>query len=231
MMAKRRGVRLPFLYFFNCHLFDILNGTDTHTWLPKDFYQTKPLNFNHGVLYMCSWTSEIRNSFNELRLRGVRLDEYTFVDIGCGKGKVVLEWARLLGKYGYERRVVGIDYSPELIEIARSNCEKLFGHAGDFIIADATNVDYAAFGERLIIYLYNPFDDVMLGRALDKITTGDVWVIYNNPVHSVELLNRGFGLISERLGFHPNGRTSVFRRTRFNDGAAENTGGVFLVRR
>ena len=48
-MYKSRGLRLPVYYFFENHLFDLLNNTDTNVWLPKIHYSEKPKNFSNGV--------------------------------------------------------------------------------------------------------------------------------------------------------------------------------------
>ena len=60
-MAKSRGLKLPIKYFLENHLFDIINRTDTHRWLPKEYYKENLNNIDHGVLYMSSWTSILKN--------------------------------------------------------------------------------------------------------------------------------------------------------------------------
>ena len=37
-MFKKRGIRYVLTYFFDNHVFDIIYGTDTHNWLPKENY-------------------------------------------------------------------------------------------------------------------------------------------------------------------------------------------------
>lgn len=211
-MFANRGVKLVWRYFWDCHFFDLKNGTDTHKWLPKTAYVDHPGNLNHGVLYMSSWTSEIHASFAALRRLGVDLNQYVFVDIGCGKGKVVLEWRNLLGQHGYQQRLIGIDYSSWLIKVAVENHRRMHGVDGEFLEADASMFDYSQFGDRLIFYLFNPFDAEILGATIDAMASSDTFIIYSNPVCQHELLRRGFEIVYERWGFHPNCQTRIFRR-------------------
>jgi len=53
-MWRARGIRLPLQYFFQNHLFDLINGTDTHFRLEKKDYKGQPEGFESGVLYMSS---------------------------------------------------------------------------------------------------------------------------------------------------------------------------------
>jgi len=211
-MLLKRGPRLPIHYFLNAHLFDLRHGTETHTWLPKSGFDNAPGNLAHGVLYMASWTSEVRWSF--ARLRAIAgFERYTLLDIGCGKGKAVLEWTRLLRQHGIAQRVVGLDYYGPLLAIARNNHRIMFASEGEFLLADATTLDYDQFGNHLILYLYNPFDRKILGDVLARLPRGgDVIVIYNNPVEAGTVLAAGFSVMHTRHGFHPNCQTTLFRR-------------------
>ena len=85
-MFKKRGVKLPILYFLNVHLFDILHKTDTQIWLPKHSYNKNLRNLKFGVLYMAAWTDAINWSFNFCKLNK-NFKDFKLVDIGCGKGK------------------------------------------------------------------------------------------------------------------------------------------------
>ncbi|GGY27970.1 class I SAM-dependent methyltransferase [Paludibacterium paludis] len=210
-MLRAKGPRTPVMYFFQSHLFDLLNGTDTHTWLPKERFVDHPEHFEHGVLYMCSWTSEIKRVFRTLRGGlGEDFSTYAFLDVGCGKGKAVLVWTRELRRNGLKQNVAGIDYYRPFIETARRNHRQLFGSDGGFFVGDATQIDFAVYGERVIVYLYNPFDAVILNAMLDRLAGRDCVIVYNNPVHHRVIAERGFSLVDARTGFHPNAQTMIF---------------------
>jgi len=79
---------------------------------------------------------------------GERFHEYTFVDIGCGKGKVVLAWKEELKKYNIDAEVVGIEYYRPLLDIAINNYRKLFAEDGRLYEADASTFTYENIGSK-----------------------------------------------------------------------------------
>ena len=210
-MYKARGLKLPFYYFFQAHLFDLLHKTDTHTWLPKDSYPEDIVNLEHGVMYMCSWTSEIKRAFRSVSsLLGNDFEKYNFIDVGCGKGKVVAVWHKQCEKYQTTQNIIGIDYHPALIETARDNHLRLFNVPGKFYKLDATQLEFRDFGERLIIYLYNPFDAKVMTQMLKRLKDLTVIVIYNNPTHSKVFKDQGWNALVQHNGFHPNLHTIIY---------------------
>ena len=217
-MYRARGIKLPLYYFFQAHLFDWLHQTDTHTWLPKDRYQESVSNLEHGVMYMASWTSEIKRTFDSLRsLLGAHFPSYSFIDVGCGKGKVVAVWNMLCRKQLINQPVTGIDYHLGLIKIARENHQKLLGYPGHFFAEDATQTEFGKFGDHLIIYLYNPFDAVILEIMLYRLRDIPCIIIYNNPVHAQTLENHSWIVLAQHNGFHPNLHTIIYTNHELSD--------------
>lgn len=115
-------------------------------------------------------------------LQYVKRDD-VFVDIGCGKGRVLL----FLGIRGVVRRVIGIDVVPELVEVAKRNLEKYQGRLKcpvTIMLGDCTKVDLS---EGTVFYLYNPFGSHTLTKLLDNIMRSmarhrrPVRIIYLNP--------------------------------------------------
>jgi SAM-dependent methyltransferase len=47
------------------------------------------------------------------------LDEFTFIDIGCGKGRALL----LASKFGFQR-ILGLELSSRLVAVAKTNISK-----------------------------------------------------------------------------------------------------------
>ena len=210
-MLRKRALRLPINYFLNAHLFDIVHGLDTHTELQKDDFDERPPNFESGHIYMPSWTNEIKRSFFILKNMGAFDKDYTFIDIGCGKGKVCLYW-RLLNQKSWRRqeRIVGIDYYRNFIETARKNSNIMFQDDGNFCNADVTEYDFEQYGSRLIIYLFNPFGRNILDQTLERLPKNDTFIVYNNPIYSDNLENHGFRLVHKRTGWHPCLDTDIF---------------------
>ena len=120
-----------------------------------------------------------------LRSLPIRLDDYTFVDLGAGKG-----WALLLASEYRFKSITGVEYSKVLADSAsvhiRTHQEKIGSHACiQCIWGDAT--DFNLPNERTILYLYNPFQGAVMDRVIANIEMSlrdhprDLWVIYANP--------------------------------------------------
>jgi len=210
-MYKARGIRLPLHYFRECHSFDLRYQVDTHVWLPKDNFAIIPGSFDHGTLYMPSWTTEIRNSFRVANdILKDACQDYAFLDLGCGKGKAAIVWKQEGMKARIDQDIFGVDYYPPFIDIARSNFAKMFGDEGNFTLGDVTKLDFADFGDRLIVYLCNPFDDFVVGVIARKLLSTRCIVIYNNPLHRKTLVDLGYEVLYERNKGFPLSHTMFF---------------------
>jgi SAM-dependent methyltransferase len=208
--VRKKSPRLILANIRERIMFDLANGIDTITQIPKEDFQGDIGNLTHGLHYSSSWTSEIVFGFDVCRnYLGKDFETYSFLDIGCGRGKVQIKWKQLLDRQRLEQGVYGLDYYDHLIDAAKHNYRKVFGRDGDFFCADATEFDYGILGQRLVVYLYNPFDDVILRAVLRQLEQLSVIVIYNNPEHENVLLESGYSLLVEKRGFHPQADTIV----------------------
>ena len=201
LMYKTWGIRLPIYYFFEAHLFDLIHGTDTHVWLPKENYIDKPKNFDSGVEYMSSWTSTIKEATKiALDLFSLAPSDTAFVDVGCGKGKVLFVWNMM---FSDAKKIIGIDYSDHLLKIAKSNLNKLSASKAEIICIDATEVNLNFDCKVNLLYLYHPFDAKILNKFVKRQHTETI-VIYNNPTHQNIFFDNGFYLCAEKKSWHPN---------------------------
>ena len=203
---------MPFIYFKECILFDLINGTDTHFHLPKEYYGE--VDFENLHSYTASWTSKIINSYNFLnQLLGRDFSNYAFLDIGSGKGKVVCQWQICLNQNNIKAPIYGIDFNEHLNNIAIKNYNKLFPKiTHNLFCLDATLFEYDSLGDNIIIYLNNPLPADLLNLVLSKINNKDVILIYSNPVFSEIPFNLNYYLINQTNGFHPNSRTWIYRK-------------------
>ena len=209
-MAKSRGLRLPWVYFFENHLFDLRFSTDTHKWLPIDEYDYEIMNLRHGVLYMASWTSVVLKSTRiALELLENDSGDFEIVDVGSGKGKTLLVWSKLMKLS--DRKMYGIEYSKELIAICENNLKDMSVSNITLLNADASKIDASLFGEKLLLYLYNPFDESILKEFLAKLQSKSIVLIYNNPVHSHVLVELGYESFFIHDSWHPSGRFTIFK--------------------
>jgi SAM-dependent methyltransferase len=138
-----------------------------------------------------------------LRYIGVS-DQDTFVDFGCGKGRVVHQAA----KHPF-RRVIGVEVSPALAEIARAalaarrrqhKCQNV-----EIVVSDVA--DYRVPDDFTVGYLYHPFEnetfDSLLQSIIDSMDRRPrrVRLIYALPAGRATVLASGrFRLAKEQGG-------------------------------
>lgn len=107
----------------------------------------------------------------------IHYEDFTFIDLGAGKGRVLLVGSRFPFK-----RLIGVEFAKELVETARRNIE-CFGSRAEMVHADAA--DYRFPSDNLVIYLYNPFGPEVLQPVLSslrEISKGlEVYLLYLNP--------------------------------------------------
>jgi SAM-dependent methyltransferase len=91
----------------------------------------------------------------------------TFVDLGCGKGRVLL----LAAEHGF-RKVVGVEFSPELCRIARSNIatyRRRRDSPTSFEIQESDVTQFSMRDDEAFFFLFNPFDVVVMNAVLDRL--------------------------------------------------------------
>lgn len=119
----------------------------------------------------------------------------TFIDFGCGKGRVLI----LAAQFGFER-IIGVELDPKLAQDCQANLEKARNRTANGTIQILTQ-DATSFilpMDPLTVFLYNPFVGAPLNvlvsrlhtRALDSAAS--VRVVYVNPVGLDLFLNAGF---------------------------------------
>src|SRR6516225_6530452 len=124
--------------------------------------------------------------FEMLGTLKIRHGDYTFIDFGSGKGLVLL----LASNYPF-RRIIGVEFSPQLHRIADQNirnyqnpaqqCRKI-----ELLVGDV--VEYRIPAEREVLYLFNPFNEKIMEVLVSNIRKSlevhprPVFVLYKNPI-------------------------------------------------
>jgi SAM-dependent methyltransferase len=125
--------------------------------------------------------------FHEM-MSTLRIDfsEFVFIDIGSGKGRVLL----MAADYPF-RRIVGVELLPELHRVAQENIAKYKSNMQrcfhvETICGDAR--DFIFPPEALVLYLFNPLPErglVQLIRKLEQSLQAlprPVFVLYHSPL-------------------------------------------------
>jgi SAM-dependent methyltransferase len=117
-----------------------------------------------------------------------------FLDLGAGKGRVVLMACR----YPF-KRVIGVELSPELSEIARRNLARS-RHAmrcRDVEVVTADVVHYRVPDDVSVVYMFNPFRgpvfDAAVARLIDSVDRRPraLRLIYRKPEEHDRLMRTG----------------------------------------
>ena len=205
-MFKARGWALPVTYFRENHLFDILRKTETHSWFHKKNYPSDAQDQLEGNFYMASWHSVIKESFSFLQ-QHLQSDfaDYHFIDIGCGKEKAMIAWRELTHRADMDMKMTGIEYYSPLVEIAYQNYQTCFGDKPHILLSDIIDVDFSQFGEKLVLYMFNPLIAKRVESLLANLIAHDCIIIYNNPVHQDLLEQNGFVRLFNKTSWHISG--------------------------
>ncbi len=114
--------------------------------------------------------------------------DFIFVDLGAGKGR-----ALLLASLFPFKKIIGVEFAPDLVRAAQENLAKTRNserkcHQIDVLCMDAA--EYKLPDEKTLVYLYNPFEEVVMKRVLKNIhvcrqgNPRELYIIYVNPVHA-----------------------------------------------
>jgi SAM-dependent methyltransferase len=164
------------------HPFDSFYGTDTSGYVPSDELPNSPLSSTKLHVYGGSQPSIIREALKQLPT----LAHFTFVDLGCGKGRPMV----VASEFGF-KEVIGVELSPELADTAGRNIALVQGKFRDRSPMRVEVGDAAGFRfpeGNLVVFLYNPFGREVVERVVHNLEAAlddgarEIFVIYYNPV-------------------------------------------------
>lgn len=173
--------------------FDARFGTDTADRVPLDKLGIADDRQRFAVEY--APTSPVRFCV-KLSSLGIRFEDYVFVDLGSGKGRVLL----LASEFPF-RRIVGVELSEALHQTAVRNIAAYRRRTRQCRTVESIRADAASFPlppEPLVLYLYNPFHEEILTALLANLRQSlqehprAVVLVYSNPVHRQLLDNADF---------------------------------------
>jgi SAM-dependent methyltransferase len=116
----------------------------------------------------------------------VNHEEFTFIDIGCGKGRAIL----LASEFAF-RRIVGVELSPGLCKVARENIRTYRSSTQRCKHLEVSGIDAAQYrvpAEPAILFFYNPFSEEIMRPVLHHLEKSlrehprRLYVVLYNPV-------------------------------------------------
>lgn len=143
----------------------------------------------HATFYLASLPFILRRIIEEAHHTGIKFDH--FIDIGSGKGRPCLYAART-GRFD---KIIGVEFSDNLVEIARANAEKCgLNETITFLNVDA--VKYVFPNGKNLIYIFNPFNEQILETLIKNniayFEREDAIIAYQYDEHRRILTDFGF---------------------------------------
>lgn len=145
--------------------FDDRHGTDTAGSVePEQLGIVDPTRREAAILYLPSPTR-----VTSWMLDNVDVDPtgFTFVDLGCGKGRVLL-----IAAERPFRRIIGVEISAELAAIAQANLDRYRPASARVSAIEIANDDVTTFElpqSDVLIHLYHPFQPEITAIVLRRL--------------------------------------------------------------
>jgi hypothetical protein len=177
--------------------FDSAHGTQTGGIQELFGFQIVGQHAQHGLSHIASDPDQFVAMMAELE---IDLRNYTFIDLGSGKGRALMLAAALPF-----RRLIGVEFSAELHQAAKANFAGLAARGSADPRIQLICDDAAAFAiplESLVIYLFNPFGSTVVRKVAESTLVSwrqsprPVHILYMNPVHLSDFIDAGWQLSS-----------------------------------
>jgi len=165
--------------------FDRTWGVDTCGRIAPSAADVVGPNWLHGAEYQGCNAPALDQVVQELALP---YEQFTFIDLGCGKGRALLVAARFPF-----RQVLGVEYSAPLTEIARRNLSQFPSTARrcqDIIVTQADAASFPLPDDPLLLFLFNPFERPVMRAVAENVVASfqrqprRIIILYSNPVYA-----------------------------------------------
>ena len=182
-IIKKRGLKSLFHELIDNYFFDLFYNVETQF---RDGVTNK---FNNH--YAPTYYSLIKEAFNVIENK----NKLNFIDVGCGKGKVLL----VASDFGF-KKIIGIDLSKKLLHICKQNIYKYKQLKYKKKLIKLINIEatkYKITNEN-VFYFFDPFSGPVLNTFLKNILLSfkknkrKIYIIFANPPKQSKLLNLKF---------------------------------------
>lgn len=176
----KNGLTRTFQQFISVmedYCFDLKHGIDTSEIVQVEDLDITREDKKHSRRYQPTRIRYIKKLIRELKLP----EGSVFVDFGSGKGRVLF----VASNYNF-KRVVGVEISSKLCEIARNNLvvyERKLKRPLKVEIVESNVLRYDIRDDENIFYFFRPFDGLIMEKIIEKIISSlkesprKVWVI------------------------------------------------------
>ena len=166
--------------------FDLAHQVETSQRVHQSDLKTESPNWVYGTGY---WPSSPRLVSEILAFLPIRHEKFTFVDLGSGKGRVLL----MASDYPFEK-IIGVEYAPKLHGAAVENIGHYRSETQKCRNIEAICQDMTAFEfpkKPLVVFLYNPASEAVMRIVAGNIVNSlldylrEMWVVYVTPTYNV----------------------------------------------
>jgi SAM-dependent methyltransferase len=168
--------------------FDLAHGTDTGIVPPGAESITNTLSGLFMTFHLPISPSALTEAISRLP---IAYEAFTFVDIGCGKGRALM----VASAFPF-RRLVGVEISPELCEIARANTARHPEWSERISVINQDAVQFNLPDGPLLIFLFRPFLGMILRRVLSGLerqlqrTPREMYLLYADKPRDEKVLQQ-----------------------------------------
>ena len=172
------NIKIKTLPYFD-YWFDLKYGVDTcQAMFHNEASDIGSNNKRTAIRYEATPVKAVRSILKKLP---VKHSEYTFIDYGSGKGRVLL----LASEFPF-KNIIGVELSKRLHEIAEKNI-KICKHLNHKCInIESFCADAAQFelpNNPLVIFFFTPFLGLVMDRVIANIQGN--WMANPRPIHIV----------------------------------------------
>ena len=161
-------------------------------------------NLAHALNYLPTSARSGRKILRDLPVSDV--SRYTFIDMGSGKGRMLLLAAELPF-----RRIIGVEFASELYALTGKNVKTYQNPKQACFKIEPVNMDAAQFEfppEPLFVYFFFPFERFVMERVIQNLSRSlaenprDVFLLYFNPVLSDVVEAAGNWKVYKRYSYY-----------------------------
>jgi SAM-dependent methyltransferase len=176
---------------------DKLSTGHAHDAASEGYYATAPSLFHGAIAF---WQATVGESLGPLAPQS--LGDYTFIDLGCGKGRVLM----MATDYPFQK-VTGVELSPKLAKVARRNlanwlntpraCHNVTLQVGDVMQLRLPDTP-------VVLFLFNSFGAEVMSKLLEALAAAarqrstPIDLIYLHPDQEAQLRHSGFDPLSDQ---------------------------------
>lgn len=162
-------------------IFDLYYGLETVGRVDLRRLPIKSPNLVHATRYQPTGILTFRSLIQRLDVT----KDAVFLDIGCGKGRVLL----LAASQGF-KRVRGVEFSHDLCEIARRNIEAYHKRKmtrSEFEVIEADIEAYTFRDDENLFYFFDVFEERVMESIISRIIASvercprKAWLVYLHP--------------------------------------------------